>query len=206
MTTHAKLGQFDAFGTSGASDPFGADAPGANEDIEILGPHLRVSGTVNLGRFPRLSDLVNRSPGYLHLREARLLQRNGDPTNLTMRELLVNRDEITFVGQRTGAARSVLEQQSGRPRDFGASPVPKLYRRFVVFTPGHIITGDVYVFDESTLASFVESADPRFAPMVNVAARSLADRRVISHFELLLVNKTQMTAAAEADLAADVAD
>jgi hypothetical protein len=30
---------------------------------------------------------------------------------------------------------------------------------------------------------------------VDVTARSLADRRVISHFSLVLVNRTQMTAA-----------
>ncbi len=43
--------------------------------------------------------------------------------------------------------------------------------------------------------TFVDSPDPRFVAMVDVTARSLADRRVISHFGLVLVNRTQMTAA-----------
>ena len=41
----------------------------------------------------------------------------------------------------------------------------------------------------------MDSNDPRFVAMVNATARSLADRRVISHFALVLVNRTQMTAA-----------
>jgi hypothetical protein len=45
------------------------------------------------------------------------------------------------------------------------------------------------------MASFVDSPDPRFVPLIDVKARSLADRRVISHFGLVLVNRTRMTAA-----------
>jgi hypothetical protein len=52
----------------------------------------------------------------------------------------------------------------------------------------------------------VDSADPRFVPMVNVTARSLADRRVISHFGLLLVNRTQMTAASLLEKAREAAE
>jgi hypothetical protein len=45
------------------------------------------------------------------------------------------------------------------------------------------------------MASFVDSPDPRFVALIDVTARSLADRRVISHFGLVLVNRTQVTAA-----------
>ena len=54
-----------------------------------------------------------------------------------------------------------------------------------------------------SLSGFVDSTDPRFIPMTHVSARSLADRRVVSHFDLLLVNRTQMTAVAEAAPTAD---
>jgi hypothetical protein len=37
--------------------------------------------------------------------------------------------------------------------------------------------------------------------MINATARSLADRRVISHFGLILVNRTQMTAASLLEMA-----
>jgi hypothetical protein len=68
-------------------------------------------------------------------------------------------------------------------------------RQLVIFTPGHTITGTIYLFAETDIATFVDSTDPRFVAMVNATARSLADRRVISHFGLILLNRTQMTAA-----------
>jgi hypothetical protein len=42
--------------------------------------------------------------------------------------------------------------------------------------------------------------------MTLVTARSLADRRVISHFRFLLVNRTQMTALAETEAAGTVSE
>jgi hypothetical protein len=206
MSTDPKPSRFDAFDAGAEGDLFASTFDGADEQVEILGPHLRVSGAVNLRHFSRLADLVNHSQGYLLLRDARLLRRNGDPTNLTMRQLMVNRDEITFIGQGPGTARAA-EAPGGSAGDIFDRPSLRMVnRRFVVFTPGHTITGDVLTLEGMSLASFVESPDPRFVAMTNVRARSLADRRVISHFDLLLVNKTQMTAAAQADLAADLAD
>ncbi len=71
----------------------------------------------------------------------------------------------------------------------------RIPRQLVIFTPGHTLTGTVYLFSETDVATFVDSNEPRFVPMVQVVARSLADRRVISHFGLVLINRTQMTAA-----------
>jgi hypothetical protein len=68
-------------------------------------------------------------------------------------------------------------------------------RKLVIFTPGHTLTGTIRVFAETEIANFVDTPDPRFIALVDVTARSLADRRVISHFGLALVNRTQIAAA-----------
>jgi hypothetical protein len=183
-----------------SSDPFGL-VGGASEPIELLGPHLRVSGNLNLGRFSRLSDLVNNNRGYLTIHEARLLRRNGDPTALVVPKLMVNPDEVTFIGQSRHILPSAPEE--AEPVDAtqpGEPPRPeKGPRRYVVFTPGHAIAGMIHVHRDMTLDNFVEATDPRYIPMTLVTARSLADRRVISHFEFMLVNRTQVTAIAETE-------
>ncbi len=188
-------------------DPFPMDS-GREEMIELVGPHLRVSGRIALGRFSRLTDLVNHNRGYVRLHGATLLRRNGEPTSLVVAELMVNQDEITFIGQAGGALADDLEDRD--PADdvrMGDSRGPaKARRRFVVFTPGHAIAGSINVHEEMTLATFVDASEPRFVPMTSVTARSLADRRVFSHFAFLLVNRTQMTAVAEADPGAEVGD
>lgn len=191
----------------GMIEPFAA-VGGRSEQIELVGPHLRVSGAINLGRFTRLTDLVNHSRGYVQLHEARLLRRNGDPTSLLVPSLMVNQDEITFIGQ----ASHVLAAAPTDPATLGDALtgdrplIEKAPRRFIVFTPGHAISGFIHVHAEMTVANFVESPDPRFVPMTAVTARSLADRRVISHFQFLLVNRTQMTAVAEMDPGATVSE
>jgi len=176
-------------------DPLAPDIPIEEinrETIELVGPHLRVLGEISLGKFHRLSDLINANRGYVRLKDAQLMRRNGDPTHLVVPELMVNPDEITFIGQRT---ESLPSAPSGLVGGGDRPLLERARRQFVVFTSGHILTGSIYAFAETDIADFVDAPYPRFVPMVAATARSLADRRVISHFSFVLVNRTQMTAA-----------
>ncbi len=181
-------------------DPFAPATSGRSESVELIGPHLRVSGNMRLGAFNRLSDLINNTSGNVRLYEARLLRRNGDPTSLTVPMMMINQDEITLIAQaehRLTQAPEVAEAEGLRVGDRPA--VEKAPRRFVIFTPGHAITGFIHVHEHMKVENFVDAADPRYVVMTSVSARSLADRRVVSHFDFLLVNRTQMTAIAETE-------
>jgi hypothetical protein len=186
----------NAWGSSRPIDPVGPPGqPGPErcEAIELVGPHLRVSGEISLLLFSRLSDLINHNQGFVRLTGAQLLRRNGDPTGLIVPELMVNQDEITFIGQKE---RDVSKEETSQAGGMDRPLMPRVPRDLVIFTSGHTLTGTIYLFAETDIMTFVDSPDPRFVPMVGVTARSLADRRVISHFGLVLVNRTQMTAAA----------
>ena len=178
--------------------PLGSGAEDRQEQIELVGPHLRVSGCISLLRFTRLSDLINHNRGFVKLMDAGLLRRNGDPTGLVVPELMVNQDEITFIGQKVG---DVNPAETALPGGMDRPLMERTPRELVIFTPGHTLTGTIYLFAETDVAAFVDSPDPRFVPMINATARSLADRRVISHFGLILVNRTQMTAASLLEMA-----
>ena len=172
--------------------PSGPGVPGKTETIELVGPHLRVCGDISLLRFARLSDLVNHSRGYVRLTDARLMRRNGEPTNLVVQELMVNQDEITFIGQ---SAEEVSTVQTSVMGGMDRPMMERVPRQLVIFTAGHTLTGTIFLFAETEIANFVDTPDPRFIAMKDVTARSLADRRVISHFALVLVNRTQIAAA-----------
>ena len=112
-------------------------------------------------------------------------------------EIMVDQDEISFIAQREAQhpepdsgglrlAASASRASSGRARPF------------VMFTPGHTLSGRVHLFGQTDLAAFVDSSDPRFVPVIEVSTRSLADRRIVSHYPFVLINRTQMIAAAEA--------
>ncbi len=86
----------------------------------------------------------------------------------------------------------------GRPGALGGgASLDRPDRQFVLFTPGHSVTGHVKVYGGTDIAGFVDASEPRFVPVTEVTARSLADRRVISHFGFVLVNRTHMIAASE---------
>jgi hypothetical protein len=179
-----------------------------DEPIQLVGTHLRLNGLIALGRFGRLSDLINSSSGYVRVRDARLLRRNGDPTSLVLPELVVNQDEIAFIAQ---SASVSVESAAATPgggyleAGFGAAIEPRKAREFVIFTPGHTISGKIHVFGHTDIAGFVDATEPRFVPVTGVTARSLADRRIISHYEFILLNRTQMIAASEVGRAGDIA-
>ena len=172
-----------------------ATIAGRDEPIELVGTHLRLTGLIALGRFGRLTDLINASSGYVRIRDARLLQRNGEPTALVLPEIMVDQDEISFIAQ----AESHLVPGTGAGFDsgFGGPAIERTAREFVLFTPGHTVTGRVHLFGQTDLAGFVDATDPRFVPVVDVTTRSLADRRIVSHYPFLLINRTQLIAASE---------
>jgi len=178
------------------------DAPavgGRDEPIELVGTHLRLTGTVSLGRFNRLTDMVNANAGYLRVRDARLLRRNGEPTSLVLAEIMVDQDEISFIAQ--SEVQAPNGSTGGFDPGFSEPGLERTARPFVMFTPGHTLSGRVHLFGQTDLAAFVDSSDPRFVPVVEVSTRSLADRRIVGHYPFVLINRTQMIAAAEAGIA-----
>jgi hypothetical protein len=181
--------------------PPGPIGPERRERIELVSPHLRVTGDISLLRFSRLSDLINHSRGYVKLTGAQLLRRNGEPTRVIVPELMVNKDEITFVGQQLG---DVSTAETGLVGGLDRPLMERVPRELVIFTEGHTLRGTIYLFSETDIATFVDSPDPRFVPMIGVTARSLADRRVISHFGLVLVNRTHISAASMVEMAVPV--
>ena len=138
------------------------------ETIELVGPHLRVSGEISLLSFNRLSDLINNNRGYVRLKDARLLRRNGDPTNLVVPELMVNQDEITFIGQcEEDVSNTPTSLMGGMDRPL----MERVSRKPVIFTAGHTLTGTISVFGETDIGAFVDTPDPRFVVLVDVTAR-----------------------------------
>ena len=156
--------------------------------LELVGQHLRLSGTVIIGFHRRLSDFVNIHEGLMQLRDVTVLRRNGDPTKVTSPTIWVNPDEVTLIGQATDV---------DEPEAPGPEFLQKLPFHLIVVTPGHTLTGDVHLTPEANLSIFIESRSPVWIPMTEVQTRSLADRRVISRYGFALVNRRHIVAATE---------
>ncbi len=164
--------------------------PDVLEAVELAGPHLRLSGGIALGRFRRLSDVVNHQQGPMLLHDATVLRRNGTATRVTPPSIWVNPAEVTLIGQATA------NQEEPAPADLRIEKEPHL---LIVVTPGHTLTAQVYIPMAGALSAFIESTDPAFIPITDVRARSLADRRIITHYQFALLNRRHVVAATEAD-------
>ena len=181
-------------------------SPGQDEPIELVGSNLRMTGLVSLGRFRRLTDMINASSGYLRIRDACLLNRTGEMTDLQVPELMVDQDEVSFIAQTDPPAPEDGAAGGFDEPTFDAGVDARQAREFVMFTPAHTVTGKVFIFGQTNLAAFVDSTSPRFVPVIDATTRSLADRKVVNHYEFLLINRTQMIAAAELGGPGDIAD
>jgi hypothetical protein len=157
-------------------------------EIELVGPHLRVAGTMVTGYHRRLSDYVNSHLGLLHLRGATVLRRNGDPTKVTTPSIWASPTEVTLIAQ----SGDVSPEDA--PAEF---VIPKVAHTMVVVTSGHTLTGEVHIPSGADVAVFIESSDPQFIPMTDVRTRSLADRRVIARYPFALLNRRHIVAATE---------
>jgi hypothetical protein len=120
-------------------------------------------------------------------------------------ELMVDQDEISFIAQSHAAPPEPGSAVGFIEPVFGDTIEARKAREFVMFTPGHTVTGRVHIFGQTDLAGFVDASDPRFVPVTSVTTRSLADRRIVSRYDFVLINRTQMIAAAEAVSTGDVA-
>lgn len=156
--------------------------------MELVGPHLRLAGDIGLGRFRRISDVLNHHEGLLRLREVAVLRRNGTPTRVTTPEMWVSPGEVTLFGQ------AEIVDAAPPPPEVRIVKEPHL---LVVVTPGHTLTGSVYVPVGADLSIFIESPEPAFIPMTGVRARSLADRRIVTSYSFALLNRRHIVAATE---------
>jgi hypothetical protein len=177
----------EALGLGAVAPPLPA-ARAEGLPLELVGQHLRLSGTVNLGYHTRLSDFVNNHDGLIQLRDVTVLRRNGDPTKVTSASIWVNPDEVTLIGEMA----DVDERES-----IGLDYREKRASHLIVVTPGHTLTGAVHLNPEAVLSAFIESRDPMWIPMTDVRTRSLADRRVISRYAFAVVNRRHIVAATE---------
>ena len=175
----------------------GTETVGETQAVELVGAHLRLTGTIQLGRFGRLTDFVNASRGFIRIHDVQLLLPDGKPTALEMPEVMVDQDEIAIIAQREarepepGVAVGFLE-----PR-YEASGALRQPREFVLFTQGHSVRGKVHVFGQTDVAGFVDATDPHFIPVTEARMRRLDDDRITSTFQFLLMNRKQMIAAFE---------
>jgi len=159
-------------------------APTDRLRVELLGVNLRMAGSVDLGSFVRISDLLNVRSS-VDVANAVLLAGPGQETEVVFPELRVSLEDISVLGQRDDA-------QAGDQR----SRIPLRRRHLVVMTRGHMVYGWAHLHPETSPASFIEAGDRRFLPMTDVRVRWLADRSLAARYPFALVQRSHVVGVA----------
>jgi hypothetical protein len=154
--------------------------------VEIVGPHLRITGRLELGTFRRVTDLVNSSIGLFRLHDAQVLLAAGQTANLTVGDLWVSPHEVTVIAE--------IEPRRD-PRSKDGAYISKTATALAIVTPGHTLTGRIYAPPEASLEVFLQSPEPAFLPMTDLRVRSLIDRHVEADYPFALVSRRHLIAA-----------
>ncbi len=179
--------QGGAWGSAAAG--WGDEGEGGGEQyLELIGSQLWVAGTVDLGRFRRVSDFVNIVQGYLIVRDAVVLTRAGEATRLAMPELRVLPDDLAVVGQ--------LDAELSQPVGDSGVIIEKRPQRLVLLTRSHLVDGDVFIHGDGSVMAFVDATDPKFIPMTDVRVRWLSDRALAARYPFALVQRSQILGVA----------
>ena len=114
--------------------------------------------------------------------------------------LWVRLDQVSILAERAPA-------QSSRP---GAPVIQKQRRKVSILTPGYNLQGSIHVHAQGSMARFLETPDPRFIPVTDMAVRWLASSTLVARFPFALLNREQLvsildrpSAAAKADTGSD---
>ncbi len=138
---------------------------GRFEPVEILGSGLRLSGTLSVGGFNRLSDFANLSEGLISLSDGQLMGLHGEDPVAVAPQLWLTRNAITLIAQREPGP---LQNREG----FRAT---RETRRLSIVSPGLLITGDAHLPEGGPMATYMGVSDLPFVPMTEVEVRSAVD-------------------------------
>jgi hypothetical protein len=158
----------------------------AGQSVEMVGTHVRISGTMDIGEFQRLTDYVNLQPGTLTLRDVTLLNRRGQTTADLLDRLAIRQRDVTLIAQRSAPPLT--------------EPTADVYIRkarhsIMALTTGHIVEGTISLYPGAELDAFLQATDPPFLPLIRTRVRWLADRRLKTVYEFVLLNRAHVLAS-----------
>lgn len=141
---------------------------GPELEVELISDHARIGGSINLGAYTRLSDLLSFHDEILTVTDGVILTRTGRQTADGAPQLDVHLEELTLVIDRSNYVP---------PPDIGQA-IEKTAHRMLAVTAAHIITATFFIYPSAEPISYLRAKEPPWVPVANVRVRSLVDRRI----------------------------
>jgi len=163
----------------------GAQAGRALE-VELIGPHLRLAGTVRLGSYLRLSDLLNLHDQTLAVADAVAMDRHGTKLGEPVPSLDLRLETVSFVIDHSGYVPPTPPEELD---------IPKKSHRLIATTQTYVVTGTFFIYPGAEPRSYLLAYEPKWIPLTDVKARSLVEPSIELTADFAGLNRAAVTAS-----------
>lgn len=159
---------------------------GPTLELELISPHARLAGSVNLGAYTRLSDLLSFHDEILAITDARVLTETGAETGDKATSLDVHLDTLTLV----------IDHSSYVPPPDAEQSIEKKAHRMLAITEAHLITATFFIYPDAEPIPYLRALVPKWIPLAKVEVRSLIDPTAKVTSEFAVLRRASVTATA----------
>lgn len=141
---------------------------GRQLELELVSSNARIGGSINLGAYSRLSDLLNFHDEILTVTGGAVLGPRGEPSGSAGLPLDVRLTELTLV----------IDRSDYVPPPDTDQMVEKREHKMLAVTDAYVITATFFVYAGAEPVPYLRASEPRWVPITDVNVRSLADRKI----------------------------
>jgi len=154
---------------SGSPTPFEAGAQGGPTiELELIASHARFSGSVKLGAYSRVSDLLNFHDEILSVADGAVLNPLGDQSSDPVPQLDIRLSDLTLV----------IDRSNYVPPPDADQVVEKKSYQLLAVTDAYIITATFFIYAGAEAVPYLRAAEPRWIPVTDLKAQALLDPEV----------------------------
>ena len=153
---------------------------GPTLELELFSAHARVSGSVNLGAYTRLSDLLSFHDDILALSDAVVLTQSGEATADRAPQLDIRLESLTLV----------IDKSNYTPPPDTEQTIEKKAHRMLAVTEAHVITGTFFIYPDAEPIAYLKAHEPRWIPIADVHITSLTDRKIEVRADFAVLHRT----------------
>jgi hypothetical protein len=159
---------------------------GPRLDIELVSSNARIGGSINLGSYSRLSDLLNFHDEILTVAAGAVMNPLGVRTSDLGLPLDVRLSELTIV----------IDRSDYRPPPDAEQMVEKQEHKMLAVTDAYVITATIYIYAGVEPVAYLRAAEPRWIPVTDVNVRSLIDREIEMESKFAVLHRKPILATA----------
>jgi hypothetical protein len=159
---------------------------GPKLDIELVASNARIGGSINLGSYSRLSDLLNFHDEILTVAAGAVMGPTGERSSSTGLPLDV----------RLSALALVIDRSDYVPPPDTDQMVEKQEHKMLAVTDAYVITANIFIYAGVEPVFYLRAAEPRWIPITDVNVRSLTDREIEFEAKFAVVQRTHLLATA----------